>query len=242
MQKTFNWRFITLVLSFIALIAGSFGCATSAAIQSTKSVEYLAPKPILNDEIFAFAKVDAALAQKAGQGQLVAFLGMKNTYFLKIGGDEILRLAQTPELNPNKLRLVPNSERGELFLDKQAISGTVRFDYDTRSTGLNENERQALNKLGFTAQKQNQQETGVFRKYIYVSGFTNPAVTLNAQQSQNLTANRYPFTLYERSERKEHFNPVGLLLIPAGVVVDVLLTPVYLGGLLVVGISLGGHK
>lgn len=218
-------------------IRGLSGCATSAAVRTTKYVEYIPAKPILNDEIFAFANVDPQLAEKAGQGQLVAFLGLQHTYFLKTGGDEILRLAQ----DTKKLHMMPSNGRGELFLEKQMVWGTVRFEYDTRSTGSNVSERQALNKLGFVAQTQNQQETGLFHKAIRVSGFTNPAITLSAEQSQRLTTNRYPFTLYQPNERKEHFNPIGLLLVPAGVVVDVLLSPLYLGGLLVVGLSLSHH-
>lgn len=229
------------VIGLCGLLGGVSGCATSAAVRTTKYVEYIPAKPILNDEIFAFANVDPQLAEKAGQGQLVAFLGLQHTYFLKTGGDEILRLAQTPELETKKLQLMPSNGRGELFLEKQMVWGTVRFEYDTRSTGSNVSERQALNKLGFVAQKQDQQETGLFRKAIRVSGFTNPAITLSAEQSQRLTTNRYPFTLYQPNERKEHFNPIGLLLVPAGVVVDVLLSPLYLGGLLVVGLSLSHH-
>lgn len=243
-MQTNIWRKFSFILSLIGLcglLGGVSGCATSAAVKTTKYVEYIPAKPILNDEIFAFAKVDPQLAEKVGQGQLVAFLGLQNTYFLKAGGDEILRLAQTPELDTKKLRLMPSNERGELFLDKQNVWGSVRFDYDTRSTGISDGERQALNKLGFVAQKQEQQETGIFRKSIQVRGFTNPAVTLTTEQSQRLTTNRYPFTLYQPSESKEYFNPASLLLVPAGMVVDVLLSPLYLGGLLVVGLALNHH-
>src|SRR5690349_6423738 len=80
-----------LAAGFAALIAGSLGCFTAMAVSSASSPR--PDSPIGNDTIIAAGRPDAALAQRLGTSEAVAFLGERNTYMLVKGGEELLQIA-----------------------------------------------------------------------------------------------------------------------------------------------------
>lgn len=228
------WHFAAIVLGFVSLVAGSLGCATILATESSRSTHHTPPKPLFDDEIFALGKVDEATTQKIGRGPLVAFLGNKQTYLLERGGDKLLQIAR--QLDGRKLRLAGNEETRITVWGTQ-IGGTVVLYYDAGNT-LEDKARGQLTQLGFTPQRKNGQESGHWRVAINVSGFMSAPARVSAEQQQLFTR-RYPLTLFSPAETDRRLNPAAVVTVPLAVVVDIVLTPVYLGALLVVGLS--GH-
>lgn len=79
MTQDFQWGI--LVVLFIALTAGSFGCATLSATRAAQNNKFY-NTPVISDEIIAIGKPDTALSKVIGQEHVVAFLGKNNTYML----------------------------------------------------------------------------------------------------------------------------------------------------------------
>lgn len=225
------WRFAVIVFGFVSLVAGSLGCATILATESAKTTHYTPPKPLFDDEIFALGQVDAATAQKIGRGPLVAFLGNKQTYLLEQGGDKLLHIAQ--QLDGRKLRLGDNKET-QIELRESKLAGTVYLYYDA-SDGLDEMTRGQLIRLGFTSTGKAGNESS-WRTRIFVSGVISTPAKVSPEQQQRFTR-RYPLTIFAPAEWDRRTNPIAIVTVPLAVVVDIVLTPVYLGALLVVGLS-----
>ncbi len=223
------FRKFLFLLGIAAIFGGSIGCATMAASSASKTTTHTPPVAILSDEIFALGPVDEAEAQKIGQGPLVAFLGYKQTYLLNQGGKELLDISG--QLDGKRLKLQP-IEQGQLLMQEKHVWGRVSIDFDG-GDGVSDDEARTLKKLGFFARPVGASKTVSYRKSIQINGFVYPPTTLTAEQMRRF-AHRYPITLYQPGKTEEHFNPAGIVLLPVGVAVDLLLSPVYLGVILAV--------
>jgi hypothetical protein len=224
-----HWRGVTLLMAFIVLIAGSMGCATmyvSSLISSHNN-------PVLTDEIVAIGRPDASLAEKMGQKNAIAFLGMKNTYMLFKGGEELEQIAQGG-LDESRITMSPTNLRS-LYLKDQKIWGYGRLVYN--GTGeVSVQEQEKLAKLGFSSS----QQPKWYERTVYIEGVVYPAIKLSDKQS--LLKDRIPFELYNSPDAKPPTNYAAVVVLPLAVAVDVVLSPVYLLGLVVLVITTAsGH-
>jgi hypothetical protein len=228
-EMKYQIQWLALVFVLVAGVAGSLGCATMAAMdavqQSDSSVHYRA---VLADEIVAFGRPNAALTKELGQEHVVAFIGLKNTYLLNQGGEELERISQL-KLDGNRLTVhAKDWEGSRLYLKDKQVWGCLVLTYgDTKS--ISKEEQAELKKSGFSIVPEKGTKN-IYRKEINIEGLIYPAIKLSDEQMANLTRHR-AFTLYDPGSAKP---PVmGKILksplIVVGVVTDIALTPVYVG-------------
>lgn len=235
MKNQIQWW--ALVIVFSIGVAGSFGCATTAASyyvdDGTYSFYY---KPILNDEIVAIGRLDAATAKKIEQENAVAFIGLKNTYLLLKGGDELQRISQ---LKLDGKRMDIDAARSyKLYKKDQQIWGELILTYGGGNTVTTE-EQVELEKGGFTAIKgaRNNQ----YQKKVSIEGLIYPAIKLSDEQMSKLTIRR-AFSLYNPRDSKppvirKYFKDA---LVVSGVVLDIT-NPLLTTGVFWIGFSMLSH-
>ncbi|MDY6993240.1 MAG: hypothetical protein SVR94_11635 [Pseudomonadota bacterium] len=206
---------IGVLAVFILLIAGSLGCATMTTLSA---IEDRPPAVALTDDIIAIGRPDAALRAQIGQTDVVAFLGLKQTYLLFKGGRELERIAQSP-LDDERIQIQATNRN--LYLQEQKVWGQVGLIYQA-SEPLSAEEQQILQALNFS------QSHNRFYRSVSVAGLVYPPIQLAS--TQNLLKRRRPIQLYSTQKAApsiEHYAATALL--PLAMVTDVILTPLYLG-------------
>ena len=223
-------KWLALVLGFVSLIAGSLGCATMAATSAvSRNDSDFYSKPALSDEIIAIGKPDEALAKKIGQEHVVAFLGIKNTYMLYKGGEELEQIAQ---LKLEGKRLDIDAARShKLYLKDKQVWGELMLTYGGGNV-VSAAEQAELEKAGFTPIKG--AKNNLYQKKIDIEGVISQAIKLSeAQMAQLIT--RREFNLYNPRDVKPPLLPriahdiIAIPVVAVGVAVDIVLMPVYFG-------------
>ncbi len=218
-------REMGLLLMFILLLAGSMGCATIAALNKVNKPGYSSRTLALSDEIFAMGRPQASLAQQLGQQNLVAFIGRKHTYMLFRGGAELEQIARS-QLDPKRI-LIDAQDSSNLNLKDEQIWGELRLTYKAQPQ-----EQAYLNSVGFTPWNERRD---TYYRYISIEGLLYPAISLPA--GHGTFQEKYPIHLYRSQEHPPKTNYAAIPLVPLAVVTDILLTPVYIGGLILFSIS-----
>lgn len=234
----FQIQWLALVLAFAMGVAGSLGCATMAASQAVnKSDIDFYNKPVISDEIVAIGKPDAALRKELGQEHVVAFIGLKNTYLLYKGGEELEQVAQ---LNLYGTRMTVDATwNNRLYVKDRQVWGDVQLRYGNNA--LSADEVSELARGGFTAMGQGKYVS--YQKRVAIEGVIYPPVKISEAQLSTLGVHR-PINLYHSRDEKPPMLPKILKapLIPLGVAADVALAPVYLGvGVVAIVIVAGNH-
>jgi hypothetical protein len=229
-------QWLTLVLVFAMGVAGSLGCATmaaSAVVSSGDSDFYY--KPVLSDEIVAIGRPDAALTNEMGKGHVVAFIGLKNTYMLHKGGEELEHISQ---LNLEGKRMVIDAARSnKLYLKDKQVWGELVLTYGGGKP-IAAAELAELEKGGFTSVPRSYGP--IYQKRVNIEGVVYPAIKLSDEQLSKLGAHR-AFNLYNPRDAKPPV--IGKILkaplIAVGVAADIALVPVYLGvgAIVIVGLA-----
>lgn len=236
MKSQMQW--LALVVALVTGVAGSMGCATIAATSVVNSGESdFYNKPILTDEIVAIGRPDEGLAKEMGQDHVVAFIGLKNTYMLNKGGEELERITQ---LKLEGKRMDIDAARSyRLFLKDKQVWGELVLTYGG-GTPVAAAEQAELEKGGFIPVRR--AKNIQYQKKISIEGMVYPAIKLSDAQMSKLGAHR-AFNLYNPRDAKP---PVmGKILksplIVAGVVADIALIPVYVVGIGVVVVIMSTH-
>ena len=214
-------REYVLLMLFNLLIAGSMGCATmyttSAISSQGKSHDVLA----LTDEVVAIGRPDPVLLRELGKSNVVAFLGLKNTYMLFKGGEELENIARG-NLDGDRIVLDTTSSQHLYLKDKQVWGNLLLIYRPERQVSSIESE--TLTKLGFSPRGN---EKNAFERYVYVEGVLYPAIKLSNQQG--LIRVRRAITLYRSEYVQPPPNYAAVVLLPLAIATDIVLTPVYLG-------------
>ena len=234
-EMKYQIQWLALMFVLVAGVAGSLGCATMAAIDKVeRSDSMIHFKPVLTDEIVAIGRPDEALTKELGQEHVVAFIGLKNTYLLNKGGEELERISQL-KLDGRRMNVhAKDWEGSRLYLKDKQIWGWLVLTYgDTKPISIEE--QAELKKSGFSVPKGGM--GNVYRKEINIEGVIYPAIKLSDEQMAKLTIHR-TFTLYDSGNTKP---PVmGKILksplIVVGVAADIVLIPVY--GVVVIGFAI----
>lgn len=222
-------RFV--LLACCAGAVGGLGCATAALLEKDNPNAYAHfNKPNLQDRILALGIPDAAMGQKIGNTNAIAFLGEKHTYLLLEGGAELNAIAR--QLDGIYLRL---DDRGPMLYRKgKTIWGNAVLRYVPDAGGPPA--AQALERLaaaGFTGDA-----SGVYTRAVPVKGLILKPARLD----------QIPPGSFKTPRAVAFFNPPDsqpppdlgkLVFLPAAVAVDVVLSPLYLIGLVALSISLG---
>jgi hypothetical protein len=219
-----RWRALALYLGAAGVIGG-LGCATMLVSEKRNPhADAHRNQPTLTDTIYAVAQPDAKLAKKLGTESAFAFLGHTHTYLLVEGGDVLARLAAA-KLDGRRVTI--EQKPRTLFLKDRTIWGdlTVRYQLDP-AAGPTPDERAALAELGFQSAK-----PGDYLLGVRVNGLCCPPAKVDAQVLTQLTHTR-PITFYNAPNSQVPPDLSKIVLVPLAVVVDLALTPVYLGGFL----------
>lgn len=225
-----------VVLGLAAAVVGGFGCATAVVASNSSSrgrsitTNFIEGAVVLTDDIVAFGRPDAAMAQSMGKADAVAFLGTTNTYLLVEGGDALLSMTK---LDPARLTLTPDNHR--LFIKDKTIWGTLEFSYTSDVATVTEEEKVLFRTLRFERSSPN---TIVGK--VSIKGAVYPAIKLQGaaftemQKARKLSF-RAPSTI------ETQFKPdVGKFVrLPAAIAVDVATGPLQLLGAGVLLLSLG---
>ncbi len=219
-------QWLVLVITFTVGVAGSLGCATIAASEAVKQSDRdFYSTPVISDEIVAIGKPDAALSKELGQEHVVAFIGLKNTYLLYKGGEELERVAQ---LNLDGKRMTMDATwNNRLYVKGKQVWGDVQLRYGNNPV-VTADELSELNKGGFVAVGGGKYVS--YQKKVSVEGLIYPAIKIPEDQLSKLGVHR-PINLYHSKDETPPMLPKVLKapLIPLGVAADIVLTPVYLG-------------
>ncbi len=237
MKNQLQW--LALLLAFVVGVAGSLGCATMAASQVVnKGDSDFYYQPVLSDEIVAIGRPDAGLAKELDQPNTVAFIGLKNTYLLYKGGDELERIAQ---LKLEGRRLDIDAVRSfKLYLKDKQVWGELVLTYGGGKPIAAE-EVAELERGGFTPLPRS--NGAFYQKKISIEGVLYPAIKLPDDQLAKLGTRR-AFNLYNSRDSKPPLLPKILKspLIAVGVAADIVLVPVYLGvGVIVLAAAAVSH-
>lgn len=225
MKHQIQW--LALVLVFALGVAGSMGCATMAASNmADRGKKDFYFKPVLSDEIVAIGRPDAALGKSLGQDHVVAFIGLKNTYMLHKGGEELERISQL-KLEGRHMKLDAEHSR-RLFLKDKQVWGEMLLTYGADKT-LTQAEVAELEQGGFTPMPRSNGK--VYQKKVAIEGVLYPAIKLSDAQLSKLGTRR-PFNLYHSRDEKPPLmgRVLKVPLVAAGVAADIALIPLYAVG------------
>ena len=218
-------RIVILSLCCAAAVGG-LGCATMyAANRDNPRAEKHYNEPILTDTICALAIPDESLSEKVGS-DAIAFLGQKHTYLLVQGGDELVRIGR--ELDGEFLTIEGNQRR--MFMKDTTIWGEINMTYqipdELTADAATTNQ---LIELGFTPRR-----SGTYERTTAVKGAIQPPLDIKDVPA------------FKKCRDISFFNPPDsspppdldkYVLVPLGVATDIILTPVYLFGILVLAIT-----
>lgn len=214
-------RGFILLMVFNLLIAGSMGCATMYTASTISSKGRTHDIPVLTDEIVAIGRPDPVLVRELGQKNVVAFLGMKNTYMLFKGGEELEQIAQGG-LEGNRITL-DTTHAQHLYLKDKQVWGDLLLTYS--GTGkMSPQEQEELARLSFSPRTDGQ---NIFERSVSIEGVLYPAIKLSARQ--DALRIRRSFTLYSTQNTQPSTHYAAVALLPLAVAADIVLTPVYLG-------------
>ena len=235
MKNQMQW--LLLVAVFVISIAGSLGCATMAAssVGSGHDNDFYF-KPVLTDEIVAIGKPDKVLAKEIGQDHAVAFIGLKNTYLLYKGGEELEAIAQ---LKLDGKRMDIDAARSyKLYKKDSQVWGELVLTYG-RGEPISAEEQAQLSKGGFYELKGSRNNQ--YQTKVNIEGLVYPAIKLPSEQMSKLETRR-AFNLYHSSDEKPPVigKILKLPLVAVGVAADVALVPVYVGILGITSVILVG--
>lgn len=192
----FQLQWIALVMMFVIGVAGSLGCATMAASSISDGSRDFYYKPILNDEIVAIGRLDTATAKEIEQDNVVAFIGLKNTYLLNKGGDELLRISQ---LKLDGKRMDIDAARSyKLYKKDNQVWGELILTYGGGNVVTLE-EKTELEKGGFTPIKGGR--SNQYQITVAIEGVIYPVIKLSDEQMSKLTTRR-AFSLYNPRDAK----------------------------------------
>lgn len=171
---------------------------------------------------------------------MVAFIGLKNTYLLNKGGEELERIAQ---LKLDGKRLDIDAARSQrLYQKDKQVWGELTLTYGGGLEVTTE-EQAELEKAGFATMKgvKNNQ----YQKKLSIEGMIYPAIKIPDDVNSKLTTRR-PFNLYNSRDAKPPVMGKVLKapLIAIGVAADVALLPVYAvitGVVIVIGVAAAAH-
>lgn len=237
-----------LVAGFVALTAGSLGCATMAALNAADNHSDFYNRPALTDTIVAIGRPDPALTKDLGHPGAVAFIGEKNTYLIYRGGEELDRIAHL-SLDWQRLQILEqggayylpyNSPVAEnrLYLKDRQIWGNLLLVYDSGKE-LPAAQSGELVQAGFHAPANC--KCTRYEKTVKIEGAVYPRLQLSESQVSRLGMRR-PLALYNPRDAKPPTNVGATLMVPVAVVADIVLIPVYLGvGVVILVGSAFGH-
>lgn len=239
MKSQIQW--LALVLAFAVGVAGSLGCATMVASQAvSQSDRDFYSKPVISDEIVALGKPDAPLSKEIGQEHAVAFVGLKNTYLLYKGGEELEQIAQ---LNLDGKRMMMDASwNNRLYVKDKQVWGEVLLRYGINALSADEVNELSKGGFSFTEKKIGNFKVREYEKKVSVEGVIYPAIKIPDEQLSRLGMHR-PINLYHSKDEKPPMLPKILKapLIPLGVAADIALTPVYLGVGVIVLVAAASH-
>lgn len=219
-----------VILLCCAGAVGGLGCATMLASDAAgrRNRAYFR-KAILTDSIFALARPDAKLTEKLSTTNAIALLGKKHTYLLVEGGDTLIRVAS--QLDPDRLELDNGAAR--LFVKGKTVWGTARLRYAVSKDPVKAAEEEpTLLALGFPARNARTRYLS-----LPVKGMLCPPADLNTTLPSEFTRDRkIAFARPPNSMRPPDL--ITIITVPLAVATDVILTPVYLLGFVVVIISM----
>lgn len=226
-QRHFNRRH-AVALGLAAAVVGGFGCATAVVSSGTTTTRVIEGAVVLTDDIVAFGRPDAAMAQSMGKADAVAFLGRTNTYLLVEGGDALLSMTR---LDPARLTLRPDSHR--LFLKDKTIWGTLEFSYASDAATATEEEKALFKSLRFY-----RSTPKTMTRSVSIKGAVYPAIPLQgAAFTEMQKARALSFRAPSSTETKPDVGKIAML--PAAIVVDLVTAPLQLLGAGVLLLSLG---
>ncbi len=211
------------ILLGCAAAVGGLGCATYIAATATPnplaSLHHSRQVVVLRDKVFAMAHPDAALTKELGHEDVVAFLGRKHTYLLVEGGGTIEKIAHA--LGGSGLTLDPGT-RG-LCYEGENIWGDITLTYKPEKSSRTPATSEELKTLGFKLNA-----PGQYTIDVRVAGVVASAAKLKKAVPDQFDTSR-EIVFYD--PKLANFGPppniLKLITIPAALVVDVALTPVY---------------
>lgn len=219
------WRRAIILLGCAGAIGG-LGCATMlAAGKRNPRADAHFYRPVLTDTIFALGRADEKLARKIGNEHAVAFLGRRHTYLLLDGGEKLLRVAK--ELDGDRLELV--AQPRSIFLSDKTLWGTITLAYQPVPGQASRAE--LLQDLGFMPV-----EEGSYRLSLPIQGVLYPPVKVGPELEGRFKQTR-SIAFYNAPDSTPPPDLSKFVLVPLAVAVDVMLTPVYVGGLLLLVIA-----
>lgn len=219
------WRRVILLLCAAGAIGG-LGCATMlAADRRNPRADAHFNRPVLEDVVIALARPDAKLAKKIENEHAVAFLGKKHTYLLLEGGELLNRVAD--ELDGG--RVVLEERRQSLFIKDKTLWGTITLTYQLDPAVGSEEER--LRALGFAPTS-----AGLYRRDISVQGLLYPPMKICPEIEGQFKQSR-AIALFNPPDSSPPPDLAKVVLVPLAIAVDIALTPVYVGGLLILIIA-----
>jgi hypothetical protein len=223
MKHQVQW--LALVIALVGGIAGSLGCATMAASGIVNSGDNdFYNTPVISDEIVAIGKPDVSLGKALGQEHVVAFIGLKNTYLLYNGGEELERVAQL-KLDGNHMTVDASWNR-QLYVKDKQVWGDVQLRYGNGNGTMSAEELSELNKGGFTAVGSGKFVS--YQKQVSIGGVIYPPIKIPDEQLSRLGVRR-PIRLYHSRDEKPPMLPKILKapLIPLGIAVDTAVSPIF---------------
>ena len=220
-----------VLLACCAGVVGGLGCATAMVMGMPNSNAHdHYHKPVLADRILALGIPDTAMGQKIGNTNAIAFLGEKHTYLLLEGGAELNAIAR--QLDGLYLKLDDRGPR--LYRKGKTIWGDAVLRYVPEAGGPPPEPAIArLTAAGFTGD-----DHGLYTRAVPVQGLILKPVKRD----------QLPPSSFQTPRNVAFFNPpdsrpppdLGKLIdLPLAIAVDVVLSPLYLIGLVALSISMG---
>ncbi len=126
-------RALVLGAASAALVGGT-GCFTMMSKSKPYTKEVVVPdKELFTDTIQALGQPSDDLLRKINIPSAVVFLGVRHTYFLVEGGEQIMNFANHPDLVGIKFDIIYDNKA---YLKDGVVWGDLRARLETRLTAL----------------------------------------------------------------------------------------------------------
>lgn len=245
MKRKIQWSI--LAAASIALVFSAAGCRSSDVYRYASGGQGK-QFPLFTDQIVAIGRPDANFAKKLGHEHVVAFLGLKHTYILHKGGEELERMAQL-DVDPQGIYLPGGKGETNLSFQDNAVWGRVtlahlvRYERTIRSPDatIPDKEKEELNELekaGFEVEYKYGGRPYMYTKSIEVEGVAVAPIRFSREQLDVLTTRRLvTFKTPSESDSNVARKIKGALLMPGAIALDLISAPAFLLGFYAVTLS-----
>lgn len=222
-------RALVLGAASAALVGGT-GCFTLFAGNFASKTERVEGHIVLTDTIQALGRPNKELMETTRLPDAIVFLGVKHTYYVVRGGEQLFKFASHPDLKGVRFGVASSDK--SIYMSNEKVWGTINISYGYDGAPLSQSEISALESFRFSRTDQNTN----FHKEVEVMGKVYPAIDLDKSNLKPLVRT-YDLSFYDPPSTVKKPDWEVIAWLPVALYLDYVTAPAQLMGLIMLGLG-----